>query len=251
MIPITKGPAKVPIMAAIYGVEGVGKTTLAASLPGALIIDLEGGAAHYDVSRVDGIDTYEKLINLIQEIINTADSLHAGGYFTIVIDSLDAMENLLLIPFVLKMNGKPSGSLSDWDWGRGWDLEGNEFKNFLYGCGQIVQKGFNVVFVVHCQQKDINPPDNPPYSHYELKLNKKLCAYLKEKVDMLLFATYETYTVKEGNTSKAKGAKRVLVCSHTAYADAKNRFGLPERIEMDPTIISKYFPVLKASEKDE
>ena len=40
MLNITKGRVAAPILAAIYGVEGVGKTTLASSLPGALIFDL-------------------------------------------------------------------------------------------------------------------------------------------------------------------------------------------------------------------
>ena len=53
MLNITKGRVAAPILAAIYGVEGVGKTTLAANLPGALIFDLEGGAKHYDIARVD------------------------------------------------------------------------------------------------------------------------------------------------------------------------------------------------------
>lgn len=245
MLKISKGRKAAPVMAAIYGVEGVGKTTLAAALPGALIIDVEEGAVHYDVARIDSteVDSYEKLLGFMQDVCNNPDSLHDQGYHTIVFDSVDAIESLLLIPFTLKMNGKPGGTLGDFDWGRGYELEANEFKRFLAGSSALIQRGFNVVFVVHSQQRDINPPDNPPYSHYELKLNKRLCALLKEKVDMLLFATYETYTVREGNANKAKGSKRVLICQHTAYADAKNRFGFPEKIPMDPKLLTQYFPV--------
>lgn len=245
MLKISKGKKAAPVMAAIYGVEGVGKTTLAAALPGALIIDVEEGAVHYDIARIDAaeVDTWEKMIDMIGYIYSSPDDLHKQGYHTIVFDSVDAIESLLLIPFTLKVNGKPGGSLADFDWGRGYDREANDFKRFLSGCSALMQKGFNIVFIVHSQQKEINPPDNPPYSHYELKLNKKLCALLKEKVDMLLFATYETYTIKEGNANKAKSTKRVLVCQHTAYADAKNRFGFPSKIDMNPDILKPYFPV--------
>lgn len=243
MLKISKGRKAAPVMAAIYGVEGVGKTTLAAQLPGALIMDVEDGAIHYDVARIDSteVNTWEKLLGLMQDICNDPDSLHTQGYHTIIFDSVDAIESLLLIPFTLKVNGKPGGALGDFDWGRGYELEANDFKRFLSGCSALMQRDFNIVFIVHSQQRDINPPDNPPYSHYELKLGKRLCALLKERVDMLLFATYETYTVREGNANKAKGSKRVLICQHTAYADAKNRFGFPEKIPMDSKLLAPYF----------
>ena len=41
----------------LYGVEGIGKTTLASKMPDALFIDTEGGTAHMDVKRIDGVNT--------------------------------------------------------------------------------------------------------------------------------------------------------------------------------------------------
>ncbi len=241
MLNITKGRAKAPILAAIYGVEGVGKTTLAASLPGALLFDIEGGAKHYDIARVDGITSWMELLAALRDICNSPDELHGQGYHTLVFDSLDAAEQLLLIPHTLQMHGRPNGSLGDFDWGRGYEFEANDFKVFLSACDALLRCGFNVVFLVHSQQRDVNPPDNEPYSHYELKLSKRLCALVKEKVDMLLFATYETYVKREGGTNKGQTAKRILICNHTAYADAKNRFGLKDKVDMNAANIAPYF----------
>lgn len=243
MLNITKGRVAAPILAAIYGVEGVGKTTLASSLPGALIFDLEGGAKHYDIARVDGIATWTDLLAAIKDICSNPDELHRQGYHTLVFDSLDAAEQLLLIPYTLKMHGRPNGTLGDFDWGRGYELEANDFKIFLAACDTLLRCGYNVLFIVHSQQREVNPPDNAPYSHYELKLSKRLCSLVKEKVDMLLFATYETYLKREGNANKGQGAKRVLICNHTAYADAKNRFGLKDKVDMIPSMIAPYFLV--------
>lgn len=243
MINISKGKKKKPIMAAIYGVEGVGKTCLAAGLPGALIVDIEHGSTHYDVSRIDDVNTWSDLIGLIQDVVKAPDELHSHGIHTIIFDSVDAIENMMLIPYVMKMNGKPGGALADFDWGRGYELEANEFKLFLRGCDALMQAGFNTVLIVHCQQKEVNPPELQPYSHYELKLNKRLCALVKERADMLLFATYDTYLIRQGNASKARDAKRVLICNHMAYADAKNRFGLPDKIDLDPDKLAPFFLV--------
>ena len=50
-IQITRGAAQKPQKVVIYGVEGIGKTTLAAQFPNPLFIDTEGGTEGYDVAR--------------------------------------------------------------------------------------------------------------------------------------------------------------------------------------------------------
>lgn len=248
MLNIKKGIERAAVVAAIYGVEGVGKTTLAASLPGALILDVENGSGAYDVARVTGFKTLQDLYGAFRDIISHPDEYKQAGIRTVVVDSVDAVENNLMIPAVLEKAGHPGGALTDLEWGRGYELEGNEFSNMLRAGDRLKAAGFNVVYIAHSAQKVINPPDNPPYSHYEIKLNKKVAALLKEKVDLLLFATYKTYLTKEGGTNKGKAVERVLICNHTAYCDAKNRFGLPETIPLDVKELEPIF--MGAESKD-
>lgn len=247
MINIKKGTQRAAIIAAIYGVEGVGKTTLAAALPGALIFDIEHGSGAYDVARVDDIKTLPDLYKAFRDILENPKEYMDMGIQTIVIDSVDAVENALMVPHVLEKAGRPGGTLADLEWGRGYELEANEFSNLLRGGDALKAAGFNVVYIAHSTQKVINPPDNPPYSHYEIKLNKKVAALLKERVDMLLFATYKTYITKEGGQNKGKAVERVLVCNHTAYCDAKNRYGLPEIIPLDP---GQLIPIFEKNAKE-
>jgi len=42
-----------PQRGVIYGVESVGKTTLAAQAPSPIFLDIEGGSSHLDVPRLD------------------------------------------------------------------------------------------------------------------------------------------------------------------------------------------------------
>ena len=59
---------------------------------------------------------------------------------------------------------------------------------------------------------------------------------------MLLFCNYKTYVVTtENNTKKAQGGKRVIYTSHHACWDAKNRYGLPDEIDLDFKAISHLF----------
>jgi GTPase SAR1 family protein len=50
---ITRGKVKTAIKMLVYGPEGVGKTTFAAQMPGAVFIDTEGSTKHMDVARFD------------------------------------------------------------------------------------------------------------------------------------------------------------------------------------------------------
>lgn len=238
---ISKDTAAAPIMVAFYGVEGVGKTTMASNMPGALIVDIEHGARFYDVPKVEDIETWQDILDFMNYCMKQATPLHDSGIHTIVFDSIDALETGMLIPAILK--NTHADTLAGLEWGRGYELEARMFSNFLDGCRALMSMGFNIVNIVHSTQKDINPPDSPPFSHYELKLNKKVGAALKEAVDMLAFMNFRVAVVKEGTKNKGKAAERVMVCNHTPYADAKNRFGLDTIIKAEPDIISKYFYV--------
>lgn len=241
MLTINKGKTKRPVIAAIYGVEGVGKTTLASQLPGALLLDIEKGSGNYDVARVDNLETLTDVYNAISDLATDAEAYHNDGYYTVVVDSVDVLENNYIIPTVMAREGRPNGVLADLEWGKGYEKEAQEFTNFLNGVELLQSKGYNVVLIVHTAIKDATPPDGPSYNHYELKLNKRLCQALKEKVDMLLFASYKTILTKDGNKVRGKAVTRRLVCNHCAYADAKNRYGLDNEVPLDPAVIAPFF----------
>lgn len=59
---------------------------------------------------------------------------------------------------------------------------------------------------------------------------------------MLLFCNYKTFVVTtENNTKKAQGGKRVMYTTHNPCWDAKNRFGLPEELELSFDPIASLF----------
>ncbi len=75
--------------AVIYGSEGVGKTTLAASFPNPLVIDTEGGTSHMDVRRIEKPQSWEELIAIVNEVSATPNICK-----TLVIDTADWAEQL-------------------------------------------------------------------------------------------------------------------------------------------------------------
>jgi hypothetical protein len=223
---ITKGPRKSAVRAVIYGVEGVGKSSLAAMLPEPLFLDLEEGTHQLDVAR-SSVDTFAGLQSALAQL-----AVNTDGYKTIVIDSADWCERLAA-EALLKKQGKKS--IEDFGFGKGHIMLAEELARTLAACDTLISHGVNVVWVAHAKTVKVSPPDMVDgFDRYELKLHKQTAPLFKEWADLLLFANYETTTVK-GNDGRVKGdggKRRVLISERAAAWDAKNRYGLPEIMPM-------------------
>ena len=72
---------------------------------------------------------------------------------------------------------------------------------------------------------------------------------------MLLFCNYKTFVVTtENNAKKAQGGKRVMYTTHNPCWDAKNRFDLPDELDLDFAAIAHLFtdvPTKKNTPKKE
>ena len=96
------------------------------------------------------------------------------------------------------------------------------------------------------------PDEMGAYDRWEMKLSKKVAPLLKEWADMVLFCNYKTDVITDSNTKskKAVGGRRVMYASHHPCWDAKNRYGLPDQMEMDFSQIARLFENAKQPEPD-
>ena len=234
VIKITRGPIHAAKRWVLYGVEGIGKTTLAAECPGALVLDTEDGSRHLDVARV-AIADWQSLTLAVKEL-----AVDGQGFQTVIIDSADWAEKLL-IEWMLQQSGKRS--IEDYGYGKGFTLLGEHWGRFLDSCDRLIDRGINVVFVAHSAVKRVSPPDQTDgFDRYELKLTKQVSPLLREWCDLLTFATYKTKLVEGGDGRlKATGKQRVLYAERGPAWDAKNRFGLPEEMPLDWASIASVF----------
>jgi len=85
---ISSGKLKTPLKGLFYGIPGVGKSTLAASFPNPLILDIEGSTGRLDVDRVDL--RKEKFSTVMDWLRRLAKEEH--DYQTLVIDTIDWLE---------------------------------------------------------------------------------------------------------------------------------------------------------------
>jgi AAA domain len=213
----------------IFGTEAVGKSGFAASFPKPFFIDIEGGSKNYNVDRITDLSW--------GEILNVLEELKTTDYKTVVIDSLDWLESLLHKSICEKQKVSTIedsfGSYGKW-------VSGvlQEWKPFIQLLKELRSLGKNIIMTSHYQIKVFNDPSTAlPYDRFTLKLTDKVGAMFKEWVDCVLFANFETFSSStDVKAKKGKGIStgaRKLYCEKRAAYDAKNRFGLPESINLD------------------
>lgn len=241
MLNVTSGIIARPVKCCVYGVEGIGKSTFASQFPDPLFFDLDGGTSRLNVKRVTDIQSWPQLMQSIEEVWK-----NTGTCRTLVIDTADAAERLCIVYLCGKHEKK---GIEDFGYGSGYAYLVEEFARFLLSLETCVAQGVNVVILAHAILKTITLPEEMgQYDHWELKLStkttNKVAPLVKEWADMLLFANYETILVTDDKSKKqkAQGGQRMMWTSHTTFADAKNRFNLPEKLPFDYSYIAKCIP---------
>ena len=231
----------------IYGVESIGKTGFAASFPSPFFIDIEGGSKNYNVNRITDL-TWTEVLNVLVELKDT-------NYKSIVIDSLDWLEKLLhkhmCEKFKVVAIEDAGGGYGKWV-----SVMLAEWHPLIESLKQLRASGKNIVITSHYHVKTFNDPATQlPYDRYTMKLNDKVSAIFREWVDCVLFANFETFS-KSDNSKATKGkgysiGLRKLYCEKRAAYDAKNRFGLPESINLDYEEFIRLATIVKVDLKKE
>ena len=234
MLNITTGVEKTPIKTVIYGAEGVGKSSLAAKFPNALFLDTEGGTLRLDVRRIK-ITGWEELLATVKEIIASPDVCNS-----LVIDTADWAESFCIDYICAKYR---QVSIESFGYGKGYTYLQEEFGEFLKLLNKLTEFGINPVIIAHGKPRKFELPDEQgAFDRYETKLTRQVAPLIKEWCDMLLFCNYKTFVVTtENNAKKAQGGKRVMYTTHNPCWDAKNRFDLPDELDLDFAAIAHLF----------
>ncbi|MBQ9328923.1 MAG: AAA family ATPase [Solobacterium sp.] len=236
---ITSGRSAKGTKIVLYGVEGVGKTTLAAQMPSPIFIDTEGSTSQFDVPRYPSPTSWEMLLDEIK------DASDIPEIQTIVIDSGDWAERLC-IDAVCKKNGKTS--VEGFGYGQGYTYVTEEYGKLLNTLTEASEKGKNVCIVLHAAIRQFTQPeDMGAYSRYTLELiDTPKCSNtsaVKQWADAVLFANYKDIIIEDDKTHKkyARGGQRMIYTQRTPAYDAKNRFGLPQEIDMNIQSLAPMF----------
>lgn len=233
------GIINTPPKLTIYGVSGIGKTTFAASAPNPRIIDVERGSLRLNVNRAVP-DTFAEVLRELETIYR-----EPGDIKTVVVDSLDWLERKLIWPAICAEHRVKN--VGDIPYGRGYDAALVHWVAMTDRLDAIAAKhGIASILVAHEQFERFEDPESSGYDRYTLKIHRKACQHVIEWSDAVLFAT-RNVVVREAEGKFGKkvakaigGNDRVLRTTARPAAVAKNRFDMPDEIELDWNTFSQF-----------
>lgn len=236
---VTKGKVHQPFLGIVSGVDGVGKTTFAAQMPNVVFVGPEMGTANLDVSR---LPVTESLAQLYSQLDALASEPH--DFQSVAVDAIDGIEPLIWEDLVFKAGSSKIKSIEDFGYGKGYVAALDEWRKLIGKLNVLRDKRkMNVILIAHVHVKAAKDPTViEDYDRYQLKLNDKAAALLREWVDCVFFANFETLTAKDkqGKTRAFGDGARYLFTERRAGFDAKNRFGLPFQLNLDWNELSEH-----------
>lgn len=245
---ITRGKIIGAQKIAIYGAEGVGKSTFAAQFPAPLFSDTEDSTKHIDVARFPKPTSWTMLLEQARYV--KANPSICNTYVT---DTGDWAEKLCRDHVC---SSAQKTSISDFSHGQGYVKLMEEFGKFLNLLSDVIDQGINVVIVCHATMRKFEQPDEMgSYDRWEMKLEKKVYPLIKEWADMIIFMNYENIVINvdgqgaQKGKNKVQGGKRVMYTSHHPCWDAKNRHGLTDKLPLDYSAIAHCIPTAKTTQQ--
>jgi AAA domain len=226
------GIKQAPYRILLYGDEGVGKSTFAAGAPGALFLDPSRGTAELDVKRVplpEGADGF-----IWQDVVDVVDWLlrEEHQWQTLVLDELGEIESMAW-DFICERDQE--SNIEGYGYGKGYEIVLREWRLLLSKIERLQrEKGTHVVFLGHSLVKTFQNPEGDDFDRHIVKVHHKLAGLLKQWTSAVFFARYEEL-VDVDKKKRARGVstgRRMVHTVRKAAYDAKNRYDLPEELEL-------------------
>lgn len=228
-------PSDRPVIMTISGDSGLGKTTLAASLPKPIVIRAEDGLqAIPSDKRPDAFPLLTSVDDVWAQLKALVHEDH--DYQTLVLDSVTALERLF-IQHVIDSDPKQPRSINQalGGYGAGLSAVSDMHQRVRKAAGILNErKGMHIAFVAHADTETIELPDSDPYQRYSLRLGKKSIAPYVDDSDIVAHLRLETFYKGDGERKKAiSDGTRVLTCHAVASCVSKNRFGITEDLPVE------------------
>lgn len=239
---IKRGGSKRAPITVIHGPPGAGKTTFAANAPSPVFILTEDGLGILDVPAFPTATGIKDVLEALAALYDEHD------YRTAVIDSLSALEPLIWAQ-VAADNGVKN--IEDIGYGKGYTYAMDYWRDMVAACKGLAERGVAPILIAHSEIVKYDAPDTDAYDRYQIKLHKRAFQYLYEQADIIGFAFSPVYVKKtddkeEKGKAKPKGGRQLRLAESPAII-AKNRYAMPESIELDWDAFAAHVPFFNRS----
>jgi len=224
----------------IIGPPGVGKSSMAGNIPGAVALPFaqentwsllkKSGAVPADLPTLPPVESWTDMLSMM-------DSLATGehDYKALVVDTLGCAERLCHEHVCVTQLGGDWGERGFCGFQRGYEISLPEWRNLLNAFDRLRdQRKMRIILLGHTKISPYKNPIGNDYDRFVCDIHHKTWSLTHRWADAVLFANYFVIVEdKKGSRSKASGGQeRNIYTEHDASYDAKNRFGLPAEIPM-------------------
>lgn len=224
---VLKGQALTAPKLMIYGLSGVGKSSLAAKLKNPLFLDFEGGLNYLGVDRTS---QYTNLDTFYADLVELYRKAEAGKreYDTIVIDSVDWLVRKVVekAAGIDKTNLTETLNRSNGGYGNGKQVLENHIRTKLLPLLVVLNKqGYGICLVAHADRKDLMDADGFDIERVSPKIDVNTMNVFVEWVDNVFYL-------------KNSNGERSLVLEGDSNILAKNRLGLTGEVKLSDVDIN-------------
>lgn len=235
MLKVRKANPSRPVRIMIYGVEGVGKSTLGAKSDNPVFISPEGGVDHLvdrhgePCSELAGINSWDSFTNALQSL-KTEDH----NYKTLILDSADWIEGLAHQAIIQGTN--KTITTVNGGYGGGYRQSQNMHQGLIATLEDLREsRNMNIIVTAHAHVKAVKDPDMlQDYDAFEIKCHELVSSLYREWVDGLFFVRFKTFMNSSDETKRARAFTDGTRVIHTVKApafQAKNRYGMPSELD--------------------
>ena len=252
---LQKRKATLPARILIYGEPGVGKSSLAASAPNAVFLQVEDGTpGDLELLSFGKIDTFKDFMSCLQALYE-----EPHDHKTLVVDSVSELQRLIFAETCERGDekGNKKNNIEDFGYGKGYVYAQRVMHEIIEGLNLLRSEiGMTIVLIAHSKIERFDDPESSSYDRYEIDLHAKLVTALEREMDDILLVKRNVTVKKEAEgfnkeRAIAEGGRHIFIHSEgrPAYV-AKSRHEIPDKIKFEKgkgwDAIAPYLPGYEA-----
>src|SRR5262249_21554480 len=174
-----------------------------------------------------GLVSYDNVVEALRELYRDPQ-----GYESLIIDTLDSLEPMLL-QYVCATNGWKN--IESPSYGKGFVIADQEWQRVIRALGALRDKGMTVVMVAHSTIERFDDPRAPTYTAYWPRLHKRARALILDACDVVGFLAEELRVATDDSGFR----ERTRATSSNArylFGDGPPRFAATNRYAITPKV---------------